>query len=169
MILKGDTYYVFKVGLKGLELLGENVNYHVKDNLDFILYCGLIGQYPNITLREIYKIKNGLSDKQIEDLHKHICQLTFVSPEELSGLYSKCSEMGLNPDQFFSLSLEEVDLMYQGYLRRKELECNLFLIAINQSKNRPQELVSFTENRGYEIGSQKEREHTFQTLGIDEV
>ncbi len=169
MILRGDTYYVFKVGLKGLELLGENVNYHVKDNLDFILYCGLIGQYPNITLREIHRIKDGLSEKQVEKIQNYITQLTLVSPAELSGLYSKCSEMGLNPEQFFSLTLEEIDLMYEGYLRRKELECNLFLIAINQSKNRPQELVSFIENKGYEIGSQEEREHTFQALGINEV
>ena len=50
-----------------------------------------------------------------------------------------------------------------------ELECNVILTAINQSKNRPDELVQFVEDKGYSIGNMEERKHTFFTLGIEEV
>lgn len=169
MILKGDTFYDFKIGLKGLVLLGQSPSLNVKDNLDYILYCGLIGQHPTITIDEIQKIEEKIDGKTICSLQEYINKISLVSQTELIGLYSKCGEMGISLSEFFSLSLEEIEWMYQGYLNRKELECNLFLIAINQSKNRPKELVSIADNRGVQIGSQEERDHTFMALGINEV
>ena len=164
MILKGETYYIFKLGLKGLGLLSQKSSIN-EDDLEFVLFCGLVGQHPDISIREIQQIKQNLSKEQIDSILK----FSIVSPYELTGAYSKCGEIGISPSEFFLLTPEEADELYEGFLRRKELECNLLLIAINQSKNRPQELVSFIGNKGYEIGSQKEREHTFQALGINEV
>lgn len=165
MILSGDRFYEFKVGLKGLELLRQNPNSNVEENLDFILYCGLL-KYP-ITIKEIQKIKDNLTQEQISFILKYISGLSLVSPEELTELYTRCGELGISPSEFFFLTPDEIDWLYEGYLRRKEFECNLVLTAINQSRNRPNELIQFIEDKGYSVGNQKEREHTFSTLGIE--
>lgn len=167
MILKGDKFYEFKIGLKGLELLGQNPSLNEEENLDFILLCGLL-KY-SITVSEIQKIKENLTSYQIADIKIEANKFSPVSPQELTELYARCGELGLSPSEFFFLTPDEIDWLYEGYLRRKELECNVILTAINQSKNRPDELVQFVEDKGYSIGNMEERKHTFFTLGIEEV
>lgn len=164
MILKGETYYIFKLGLKGLGLLSQK-SFINEDDLEFVLFCGLVGQYPNISIWEIQQIKQNLSKEQIDS----ILNFSIVSPYELAEAYSKCGEIGISPSEFFLLTPEEADELYEGFLRRKQLEGNIALIAINQSKNNPSELIEFFEQKDYEMGSIEEREHTFKTLGINEV
>lgn len=164
MILKGETYYIFKLGLKGLGLLSQK-SFINEDDLEFVLFCGLVGQHPDISIREIQQIKQNLSKEQID----FILNFSIVSPYELAEAYSKCGEIGISPSEFFLLTPEEADELYEGFLRRKELEGNIALIAINQSKNNPSELIEFFEQKDYEVGSIEEREHTFKTLGINEV
>ena len=167
MILKGDKFYEFKIGLKGLELLRQNTSFNEEENLDFILYCGLL-KYP-ITISEIQKIKENLTPDQIADIKIEKNKFSLVSPEGLAELYSRCGELGISPSEFFFLTPDEVDQLYEGYLRRKEFECNIILTAINQSKNRPNELVQFIEDKGYSIGNDEERRDTFLAFGIKEV
>lgn len=164
MILKGETYYIFKLGLKGLGLLSQK-SFINEDDLEFVLFCGLVGQHPDISIREIQQIKQNLSKEQIDS----ILNFSIVSPYELAEAYSKCGEIGISPSEFFLLTPEEADELYEGFLRRKQLEGNIALIAINQSKNNPSELIEFFEQKDYEMGSIEEREHTFKTLGINEV
>ena len=165
MILKGDKFYEFKIGLKGLELLRQNVNLNEEDDLDFVLYCGLLRYQP--TMEEIQEIKKNLTDQDITSIKQNTKTFSLVSPEELTELYIRCGELGIDPGEFFFLTPKEIDWMYEGYLRRKELECNLYLLAINQAKNRPDELIQFVEDKGYSIGNQEERTDTFSTLGIE--
>lgn len=167
MILKGDKFYEFKIGLKGLELLRQNTSFNEEENLDYVLYCGLL-KYP-IEISEIQKIRQNLTSNQIADIETEINKFSLVSPEELTELYTRCGELGISPSEFFFLTPDEIDWLYEGYLRRKELECNVILTAINQSKNKPDELIQFVEDKGYSIGNDEERKHTFLTLGIEEV
>ena len=167
MILKGDRFYEFKIGLKGLELLRQNPSLNEEEKMDFVLQCGLL-KY-NLGIEEIKRIREKLTDEQKDIIIQNSKVFSLISPEELTELYARCGELGINPSEFFLLTPDEVDWLYEGYLRKKELECNLYLLAINQAKNRPDELIEFIEDKGYSVGNQKEREHTFLTLGIKEV
>lgn len=166
MIVVGDSYYDFKLGLKGLELLSQNLD--INEELDFILYCGLL-KYPNITIKEIEKIISNLSSEQILQIKKSVDDADFISKEELTDLYIRCGELGISPSEFFFLTPKEIDDMYEGYLRTKELESNIVLLAINQSKGKSNELIRFIPNKEYTIGSEEDRNRTFLALGINEV
>ena len=62
------------------------------------------------------------------------------------------------------MTVEEIDLAYEGYLRRKETEANLTKIAIMTSNN--EDLIRLTEDKGYSIGNLKERAEFFERLQI---
>ena len=65
------------------------------------------------------------------------------------------------------MSVEEINWAYEGYLRKKEVEANLAMTAINYSKANEKELIRLTEDKGYELGSMEERRATFEALGIE--
>lgn len=90
----------------------------------------------------------------------------------LSELYSKAvGEMGITPSDAIQMTAEEIDAAYEGYLRRKELEANLMMLAFLRALGGSDEPIVLTEEKGYELGSQEERERVFSSLGIsiDEV
>jgi hypothetical protein len=50
---------------------------------------------------------------------------------EIEELYIKAiGEMGIALQDFYQMTPKEIDLAYEGYLRRKELEANLTKLAI---------------------------------------
>lgn len=63
---------------------------------------------------------------------------------------------------------DEIDLAYQGYLRRIETQANLTMIAIKNALQGQTKLIRLTEDSGYIVGSIKEREDTFKLLNINE-
>jgi hypothetical protein len=64
------------------------------------------------------------------------------------------------------MSPGEIDLAYEGYLRRKETEANLIKMAIITSQD--DELIRLTEDKGYSVGNKAEREEVFRLLNIEE-
>ena len=91
---------------------------------------------------------------------------------KLAELYSKAvGEIGIAPSEAIKMTEEEIDAAYEGYLRRKELEANLMVLAFLRALGGSDEPIYLTEEKGYELGSQKERERVFSSLGIfiDEV
>jgi hypothetical protein len=58
--------YELKFGLKCLILLRENLNIVATEDLDFLLYCGLISQHPDITFQEIQEI---IEECDLSSLH----------------------------------------------------------------------------------------------------
>lgn len=150
--------YEFKIGLKGLILMRENASLLAMKDKRFILYCGLICQHPNITFPEIDEI---LEECDLSNLD--VSQYTILSIYEVAELYTKAiGEIGIAPTDFYLMTPEEIDLAYEGYLRRKEIEANLTKIAILTQEN--DELIRLTEDKLYEIGSKAERQATFQLL-----
>lgn len=65
------------------------------------------------------------------------------------------------------MSPEEIDLAYEGYLRRQELTANLTKLAFVEALNNNNKLIRLTENKGYIIGNDVEREETLKKLGIE--
>lgn len=139
----------------------ENANLVMANDTRFLLYCGLVSRQPAITFQEI--------DEIIEecDLSKLDISPTILSIFEVEELYTKAvGEMGITPNDFYSMSPGEIELAYEGYLRRKETEANLTKMAIITSQN--DELIRLTEDKGYFIGNKAEREEVFRLLNIEE-
>ena len=72
-----------------------------------------------------------------------------------------------NFSQFLASSTpEEINLAYEGYLRRKETEANLTKLALLTLEDG--ELIRLTEDLGYTIGNLSERNECFTKLNIRE-
>ena len=153
--------YEFNFGLKGLIIMRENANLVMANDTRFLLYCGLVSRQPAITFQEV--------DEIIEecDLSKLDINPTILSIFEVEELYTKAvGEMGITPNDFYSMSPDEINIAYEGYLRRKETEANLTKMAIITSQN--DELIRLTEDKGYIVGNKTEREEIFRLLNIEE-
>lgn len=153
--------YEFNFGLKGLIIMRENANLVMEKDKRFILYCGLISKQPTITFQEINEIINEC------DLSTLDITPTILSVYEVEELYTKAvGEVGITPNDFYSMTPNEIELAYEGYLRRKETEANLTKMAIITSQN--DELIRLTEDKGYSVGNKAEREEVFRLLNIKE-
>lgn len=150
--------YELKFGLKGLVLLSENLDILATEKLKFLLYCGLVSQQPDITFQEIQEIIDQCDLSFLE-------QPKVISQYEIQELYTKAvGEIGIAPTDFYAMTIEEIDLAYEGYLRKKETEANLYKIALMTSGS--DELIRLTKNKGYNVGNIKEREEFFEKLQI---
>lgn len=89
------------------------------------------------------------------------------APFSLQGLYSQAvGEMGIAPSQFWQMTAEEVELAYEGYLRRQELTANLTKLAFIEALGGNTTPISLIEDRGYTYGSIQEYNNTFKQLGV---
>lgn len=166
MVIKtNNKSYIYEFGLKGQILIGENAKYN-EDNIPFYLYCGLISKQPDITYQECLEIESTMSEKDkksikkyFEDNYKSLSQL------EIERLYSQSvGEIGIQPSDFYSMTLKEIDWAYNGFMERKQKEVNLMLLALlNRNKS---EFIQIIPDKEYEIGSQEERDKTFQLLEV---
>ena len=153
--------YEFNFGLKGLIIMRENADLVMANDKRFILYCGLVSRQPAITFQEIDEIINECDLSQL-DITPNILSLY-----EVEELYTKAvGEIGITPNDFYSMTPGEIDIAYEGYLRRKETEANLTKMAIITSQN--DELRRLTEDKGYVVGNKTEREEIFRLLNIEE-
>lgn len=153
--------YEFKIGLKGLIMMRENADLVMASDKRFLLYCGLISSQPAITFQEIDEIIKEC------DLSKLDIGQNILSIYEVEELYTKAvGEIGITPTDFYTMTPHEIDLAYEGYLRRKETEANLTKMAIITSQDN--ELIRLTEDKGYFVGSKAEREEVFRLLNIEE-
>ena len=153
--------YEFNFGLKGLILMRENADLVMANDKRFILYCGLVSRHPTITFQEIDEIINECDLSQL-DITPNILSLY-----EVEELYTKAvGEIGITPNDFYSMTPDEINIAYEGYLRRKETEANLTKMAIITSQN--DELIRLTEDKGYVVGNKTEREEIFRLLNIEE-
>ena len=153
--------YEVKFGLKGLILLRENPNSVTEEDLEYLVYCGLVSQQPDVTFQEVKEIIEEC------DLSSFNQPLNFLSLFEIEELYAKAvGEIGMAPTDFFSATPEEIELAYKGYLRRKETEANLTKLALLTVEDG--ELIRLTEDRGYAVGNLSERNKCFAKLNIRE-
>lgn len=165
MIIKTeDNIYILEFGLKGLMLLEEYLKQNEED-IEVVLYCGLIKNHPNITLSEIKQIARYLTSEQIDTLyHKKIS----IKPI-ITELYAKAvGELGIQPSEFWAMSQNEIDWAYEGFIGDREAWANLMVMALDWSKKNNPNLIRFTEDKGYQVGSLEDRELTLKSLGIEE-
>jgi hypothetical protein len=165
-----QKYFEVKFGLKGLSLLAQNLNLCEELNTEFILYCGLISQHPDITNEEIALVKTAVDEGNLMPGIMSAIPLPFTSFSKIGGLYTKAvGEMGIAPADFFKMTPKEVEDAYEGYLTRKEMEANLTKLAVGQALKNIKDPIYLKEDKGYRGGSIKERQEIFNKLGIIEV
>lgn len=75
-------------------------------------------------------------------------------------------EVGLSIDEFNNMTLPEIDLVYRGYLMRKELDANCLLIALRKARDKKANLISLLGGNGYQYVSDIERDNILKTLDI---
>ena len=75
--------------------------------------------------------------------------------------------MGLDPSVVEKMTPKEIDLAYEGYLRRQETTANLTKLAVAEVLSNNTDLIRLTEDKGYNVGSEEERQETFKKLGIE--
>lgn len=158
--------YLFEFGLNGLIYIRENL--YTDENLEEILYLGLIKNQPFLTRDDISIISQNLNDDNRLAIKSYIAASPFISNIEVAGWYQQIvGEVGIQPSDFFNMTTEEMDLAYEGYIKRKETDANIYLLAMRSFQNKKQE-IKLQEDKGYEIGSLEERNQTFSILNIKE-
>lgn len=144
-------------------LLNGKPNLNVEENADFILYCALLSNEPRITLNDLRDIPAG----QRVQLARELLAEPRPTNEKINDLYLQAvGEVGISPNDVWSMTEEEIDLAYEGYAHRQEMNTNLLLIALHQYKNNSWNKIKLVEDRGYNIGTQEERMKVFTNLGI---
>ena len=93
-----------------------------------------------------------------------------LSPLEQEKWYAVAvGEIGIPPTDFYEMTEDELDLAYEGYMKRIEDFANSFLLALNRSNtDKKNKLFVFTEEKGYDIRSMDERQNSFNNLNIQE-
>lgn len=124
--------------------------------------------WTKIGLGEIRDLLQNIEDNEGYQLAIDFPPYLFgQAPFSLNGLYSQAvGEMGIAPSQFWQMTAEEVELAYEGYLRRQELTANLTKLAFIEALNNDSNLISLVENKGYTMGSIQEYNETFKQLGV---
>ena len=169
--------FSFYFGIKGLIILSQNLNTNDEQeliNLKFSLAIHSINDEPipaekQKTLLQSFIDSNGIDyvSDFLNECLKDSCNGDITRIKEIEALYVKAiGELGITPAIFYDMTLYELDLAYKGYLARKELEANCFLIALRESKNKKANLISLIGTEGCNESTLEVRENTFNTLGI---
>lgn len=170
-----NEFYSLKFGTKCLIQLNE-FSKNISDQELIKLKFFLAIQHNGLNQQEALIIFNQLAaDKGLDYLDGLLCEVLDLSIGDnnadfylhIEELYRKCvGEMGIAPRIFYEMTPHEIDLAYQGYLDRVQLEANCNLIAIRKSKDSHAKLISLLEQPGWIETSNAEREQTFEALGI---
>lgn len=145
-------------------LLNEKPNLNVEENSDFILYCALLSNEPCITLNDLRDIPAG----QRVELARELLAEPQPTNEKINDLYScAVGEIGINPNDAWAMTEEEIDLAYEGYVHRQEMQANLFLFALHKAQKQSWDNIHILEDKGYSIGTEEERKKVFSNLGIE--
>ena len=108
-----------------------------------------------------------------QTLGKKFCCMPYLFEQVFSflgtdvrDLYSKAvGEIGISPAVCLQMTPDEIELAYKGYLRKKELEANLYKLAMVEAIGGDHSKIQILEPDEYRQGTQLEREHTFERLG----
>lgn len=145
---------VINPGLKGLIQLRKFSRINVNQKTKEIVFWGMWPQIvPELTQQE---------EKEIAD--KILAEIPLPTTDTIEEWYKQgLGEIGLSIDTLERLTPEELDLAYEGYLRRVELIANSIQKVIKQPQYK---LLNLIPEKETSYGTKEEREETFKNLGI---
>ena len=151
-------------GLKSLIQLAYLIEYNEEISAKDILTLGTRVGINDLLIAPILNNQPYIEKEEISTL---LSSLDFLSSDKIERLYEKSvGEMGIPPADFFSMTEEEIENAYNGYLKRKELEANLTLLAFKKAISNDDKSIKITKEENYEVGSIKERQQTFSSFNI---
>lgn len=171
-----NKIYPLHLGLKSLmEYDRFSYNFDIEQR-DFFLFFLAITDMTPLTYEEVEGIYKELGQTKVKELIEQVLinclGSTDLTKEEdinnqIEELYKiAVGELGIAPQSFYSLSPKEIELAYQGYLRRLEVQSALNLLSQRQATNSNATPFSFEEAAGSRISTIKDRNETFLALGI---
>lgn len=154
--------FQLKIGLRGIIYLQSLSQYDESDV--FVASIITLNQLSQLDAKNLYS-QAGEDYKSIQPLlGEEVSSFLYT---DVRDLYSRAvGEIGINPAVFFQMSPDEVELAYQGYLKKKELEANLTKLAVIQALANDRSQIQIAEPSEYTVGITQEREHTFSRLGM---
>lgn len=170
-----NNIYMLSFGTKSLMLLSQKLNNNSQDLINFEFFLSLGDsvktiEESNLLLKKaICQHGSSTIENLLKDTLNDSCGgvYTAFSQEDFKVLYIKAvGEIGLSISDFYQMSPKEIELAYQGYINKKQLEANAFLIALKKSQDENSDLFSFTQESEVNQSDLEEREKTFMILGI---
>ena len=172
-----DHVYEVKFGIKSLIRLNKDL--YISDRTKLLeqrFYLSEVSELDGTHLTNSEKrdffhknINDAASAQWLDDVLSEAETTAMGDYEEVDDkLYDQLFELlvgqvGIDINSFNSMTLAEIDLVYRGFLRRKELEANCMLLATHSEDV---ELFSFLGGDGYNYISSTEREEILKTLSI---
>ena len=168
LILK-DKIYQLKFGLKDLMLIEDSVFNSEQEKIKLQFHLAL-NSNASYTMEESQDIMESLEcdpkeliDEVMRDSLGGVIDYSssLSIQDQVEELYSLAvGQLDIDPHLFFELSPHEIELIYKGFLAKKELETNLQIIA-NHSKERFR-----IYGQSYTPSTMAKRIETFTSLGI---
>lgn len=175
-----DHVYEVKFGIKSLIRLNKDL--YISDRTKLLeqrFYLSDVSELDGTHLtnsekRDFFQknINDAASAQWLEDVLSEAETTAMGEYETIDdNIYNRLFELlvgqvGIDINSFNSMTLAEIDAVYRGFLRRKELEANCMLLAIRKSKDENAELFSLLGGNGYNYVSDTEREEILKTLSI---
>ena len=146
-------------------LLNEKPNLNVEENADFVLYCALLSNEPHITLNDLRALNIPASERI--QLAQELYNQPRPIDEKIMNLFQQAvGEIGINPESAWSMTEQEIEFVYEGYIHKQELTLNLMILALHRAEQKSWDTIELLENRGYTIGTEQERARVFKNLNI---
>lgn len=158
MEINGQTWWL-KIGLKGIIYL-QSISSQTEEDI-FVASIITLQDVSVKTARELFRSVIFTADTHLP-LFKQASSFLSLDVREL---YVKAvGEMHMTPAQFFTMSPDEIEWAYEGYLRQQELQANLTKLAVVSALAKDPEPISIRGAAEYTIGSSEERDTTFKVL-----
>lgn len=173
-IKAGNRIFWLKFGLKSLITL-DDFSYSNRQEENTIKFYLALNE-PSLSIKEAEEIMSQL-DCDVEELLDEVMRDSLGGAiddtsalsikEQVEELYSLAvGQCGISPQVFFDLTPHEIELIYLGYLKNKELEVNLNALALRRSKLKESQPINLF---GEECSpsTMSKRKETFSSLGIE--
>lgn len=175
-----DHVYQVKFGI--LSLINLTKDLYINDKIKLLKQHFCLAEVSELdgTLLT-YAQKNDFFEKNIVDnisaqwLEEVLSEAETTALGEYSEMnkqtYIKLMELlvgqaEMSLQDFNSMTPAELDIVYRGYLKRKELEANCWLLALRKAKDPKATEFSLLSGEGYNYISDEDREKVLKTLDI---
>lgn len=175
-----DHVYEVKFGIKSLIRLNKDL--YISDRTKLLeqrFYLSDVSELDGTHLtnsekRDFFQknINDAASAQWLDDVLSEAETTAMGEYETIDDdIYNNLLELlvgqaGIDINSFNSMTLAEIDLVYRGFLKRKELEANCILLALRKAKDSNATAFSLLGGNGYNYITDREREEILKTLSI---
>ena len=175
-----DHVYQVKFGIMSLIVLKKDL--YISDRTKLLeqrFYLSEVSELDGTLLtysekRDFFQknINDAVTAQWLEDVLSEAETAALGEYETIDeNIYNRLLELlvgqvGVDIKSFNSMTPAEIDLVYRGYLKRKELEADCILLALRKAKDKKATKFTLLGGNGYNYISDAEREEILKTLNI---